>query len=79
MIDILGYTCTTLLITGFVLNSRRNSLCFPVWIISDIGWIIYSILTYTYPHAITCLVLVIVNAYGWYEWRTKKIINKIKE
>ena len=42
MNEILGWFCTASVLYGFFLNSRQNKLAFYVWILGDIGWIIYD-------------------------------------
>lgn len=69
MIELLGYFCTACTLLGFFLNARKNIYGFLSWIIGDIGWVLYAILTGTYPHAIQCVVIIMLNVYGWWNWK----------
>lgn len=71
-IDILGYFCTTMTLLGFLLNARMSIVGFYCWIVGDIGWVVYSVLTDTIPHGIQCLVIILLNIYGIKQWKAKR-------
>jgi nicotinamide riboside transporter PnuC len=55
-------------LTGIYLNARKDVLCWPIWICSNILWAGY----YLYPLQPAPLFLVCVfffgNIYGWRKW-----------
>lgn len=77
MISLLGAFCTVMTLLGFYLNARMSKWGFYSWIIGDVGWILYAILTFTFPHAIQCFVIILLNIYGLKTW--KKNEKQIRE
>ncbi len=71
-IKILGWICTIFTLLGFYLNARKLTIAFYIWIIGDSGWIWYSYLTHTTPHAGQCLIIILLNIYGIYKWKQDK-------
>lgn len=68
MMGWLGYMLT---ITGLILAGRRNVACWPVWLCSNVAWIISAVAPYN-PQIILCnLTLFFFNFAGWLNW-TKK-------
>jgi nicotinamide mononucleotide transporter len=76
---IVGWTATIISIIGIILNARKNILCWPVWLTSNILWIIYFIPSMDMPSIILWVVFSMFNVYGWMQWKKdKKIKNENK-
>lgn len=43
-VDVLGYSSFLVSIIGILLNAKKKIACWPVWLVSNSGWIVYSIL-----------------------------------
>ena len=68
---LLSWLCTILVLIGFVLNSRKQLLpALIIWIIGDIGWIVYDYYISNWSHAVLSTVIILINIYGIYN--TKK-------
>lgn len=75
----LDWFCAGLSLIGILLNAKKNILCWPVWIVSNIAWLIY-IFGKSSPEwalAFTWLTFGLANIYGWIEW--KKDERKVKQ
>jgi hypothetical protein len=70
MIDALGWTCTVLVLIGYFLNSHgKQKWAFVVWIVGDIGWIIYDYCIDNWSHATLSTLIIFINIYGI--WKRK--------
>ena len=79
-LDLLGYGCVLISLTGIALNAKKNILCWPIWILSNVGWITYSILGVNYPYVVLWVIFLFSNVYGWQQWhKTNKKNKHIKE
>jgi nicotinamide riboside transporter PnuC len=67
-LDLLGYSCVSISLFGIYLNARKDILCWPVWILSNIGWITYSILGHNGPSLVLWIIFLLSNIYGWKQW-----------
>lgn len=62
MIEIFGWCCTLLVLLGFYYNSIKKSIVAAIlWIIGDIGWIIYDVIIVNYSHAALSFFIIILN------------------
>ena len=67
MIEILGWCCTILVLFGFLLNANRKLYwALIVWIIGDVGWIIYDYFIDNWSHATLSTIIILINFYGLY-------------
>jgi hypothetical protein len=55
-------------LVGLVLNARKNILCWPVWVVSDIMWLAVFIPQGNVEQIILWTVFGLFNFYGWREW-----------
>ena len=68
MITLLGWICTILVVLGYYLNARQNQkIAFLVWIVGDVGWIIYDYFIDNWSHATLSTIIIIINFYGIYK------------
>ena len=57
---------------GNLLMAKKNILVYPVWILSNILWIIVGFLTYVnVSQMLMYSVYTIMQLYGWREWKKK--------
>ena len=68
-IEVLGYVSFVLSVTGVYLNAQKKIWCWPIWIISNIGWIAQSFITKDYPSLFLWICFSFLNGYGWYKWK----------
>lgn len=65
---IIGYIAAFISFIGIILNAKRKLLCWPIWIISNIFWIYYSISKNDTPSIILWSMFIGANVWGWYSW-----------
>ena len=69
MIEYIGYLGTTLSLLGAFLNARKKRICWTIWLVSNVVWVIYGL----YKPAPSVIALNItfacVNVYGLINWR----------
>lgn len=65
MIDLIGWASTILIILGYWLNAKgiRKS-AMVIWIIGDVGWILYDIMIFNISHLALSAILISINIYG---------------
>lgn len=57
---------------AFTLNIFKNKLCFLVWNISTIGFILNFYLEKNLPFVVLWIFYFFVNFYGYYEWKDQE-------
>ena len=73
----LGYFAALISLIAIVLNARKNILCWPIFLFSNILWITYSILEGDVPSILLWILFSIFNVYGWIQWkRDLKDLNR---
>ena len=73
MIEILGWASTTLVLLGFIFNSKsKYTLAMVTWIIGDIGWITYDFYIANFSHLVLSAVIIGINLYGIYNIKQMK-------
>jgi nicotinamide mononucleotide transporter len=75
--ELLAWIATVISVVGVFLNARKNIICWPIWLISNILWIIYFFLLKNNPSIVLWIVFSFFNIYGWTQWSKDK--NKINE
>lgn len=68
-LDILGYGSFIVSLIGILLNAKKNILCWPIWLASNAGWIVYSIIQRDVPQVILWIAFSAFNVYGWMQWK----------
>ena len=73
MIEVLGWTSTTLVLIGYVLNARgQSNSAMIAWIVGDVGWITYDFFIDNLSHLVLSAVRIAINLYGIYNIKKKK-------
>ena len=64
---LLSWVCTILVLVGFVLNATgRTFKALIIWIVGDIGWIIFDFHIQNWSHATLSTIIILINLYGIY-------------
>ena len=72
MIEVLGWVSTLLVLIGFYLNANQRLIpALIVWIIGDVGWIIYDIVINNYSHMTLSTIIILINSYGIFKQKRK--------
>jgi len=72
MIEWLGWFCTLLVLIGYVLNSKQMfKPALTVWIVGDVGWIVYDLYIDNLSHMVLSATIILINIYG--------IVNTLRE
>ena len=75
--ELFGWICTIMIVIGFILNSIGNlKYAIYVWIIGDIGWILYDISIRNYSHLVLSIIIIIINVYGLYKLKENEDKSK---
>ena len=59
---------TAVCLTGTVLNVKKNVLCFYLWAVGNIAWLVYDLLTGLYSRAMLDLLQLGFALWGILEW-----------
>ena len=75
--ELFGWICTIMIVIGFILNSiGKLKYAIYVWIIGDIGWILYDLSIRNYSHLALSIVIIIINVYGLYKLKENEDKSK---
>tara|TARA_R110000751_G_scaffold146090_1_gene249613 strand:+ start:1713 stop:1943 length:231 start_codon:yes stop_codon:yes gene_type:complete len=67
MVELLGWICTLLVIIGFYANAKqRLKLAIILWVIGDVGWVVYDVLINNFSHGVLSGLIIGINIYGLY-------------
>ena len=69
MVELIGWIGFVCLILGYILNAKKIISCFYFWGVGNILMIIYAVVINAYPQIATAVVVLLMNMYGWYEWK----------
>jgi nicotinamide riboside transporter PnuC len=59
-------------LTGTVLNVKKNVLCFYLWAVGNVAWLVYDLLTGLYSRAMLDLIQLGFALWGIWEWSRKR-------
>jgi nicotinamide riboside transporter PnuC len=68
-LDILGYSTFIVSLIGILLNAKKKISCWPVWLVSNVGWIVYSLIHRDIPQIVLWITFSAFNVYGWIQWK----------
>lgn len=68
-ITVADAVATTLSIIGIVLNAMRKISCWPVWLGSNVFWVIFGVAVTIPSLVLMNVVFFFGNMFGWYQWR----------
>jgi nicotinamide riboside transporter PnuC len=70
--ELLGWIASILSIVGIVFNAKKHILCWPIWLVSNVLWIIYFINIWNPQSLLLWIVFFGFNIYGWIQWKKDK-------
>ena len=78
MIEILGWVSTAMILLGAFVNAKGfYKYAMIIWIIGDIGWIMYDIYIHNISHMFLSLVIIGINSFGIHRiWKQSSQNNK---
>lgn len=70
VVFIISTAAMILSLLGNLLMTKKNMLVFPVWIVSNILWILVNFLgAFNAPMVLMYLIYIAIQSYGWLEWK----------
>ena len=70
--DLLGWVASILSIFGIYLNAKKNIWCWYVWLVSNVGWLIYYLDKKDLPAIVLWIAFACFNVYGLIMWKRSK-------
>lgn len=70
-IEIIGWVGTIFQMLGLLFNAHKKTSCWPIWLTSNVFFIIYSIILSLWPVLILNVFFVAFNLYGWKKWKNE--------
>lgn len=67
----LMWLVTGLSIIGTILNIKKKSVCFIIWLITNSIWCVYDFIIGSYAQSALFFVYVLLAVWGIYEWMVK--------
>jgi len=66
----LGWIAFALSVIGILFNAKKVIWCWPIWLVSNVMWIIHIWIQPTPDYSALSLwvVFFISNVYGWFQW-----------
>jgi len=74
----MDWLATLFSIVGVFLNAKQKIICWPIWLISNILWIIHIYPHKEYALILTWVVFGIMNVYGWIQWSKERHLDNSK-
>ena len=68
IIDLIGWLGTTMIMIGYYLNAKKYKMCFYVWGIGNVAFLIYSYLINAIPQIAVSFFVLGMNVYGYKQW-----------
>ena len=70
---IIGWSAAALSITGLYLMAKKKWQCYIPWMVSAPLWIVLGFMTQSYETSVTFTAYQVMNFYGLWEWKLKKV------
>lgn len=64
----LDWIGSILSISGILLNANKHMWCWPVWLLSNVVWLVHTAMIGEWAAFVMWVVFVFGNIYGWYCW-----------
>ena len=71
-IELLGWAATGILLVGYFLNAKKQTISWLFWIVGNTLMGIYAYLINSMSVVFLSLVLIGLNVYGYYSWKRDK-------
>ena len=69
MIEVIGWLGFVGLIIGYILNAKKSVSCFYVWGLGNILMMVYAVMIDSNPQVATAFAVLLMNVYGYLNWR----------
>lgn len=69
---LLGWLATVTVLFGYILNAKQIVWSWIVWFIGNSIMLVYGLLINSYSLATLSGILMILNLYGYYAWRSNQ-------
>jgi nicotinamide riboside transporter PnuC len=76
LITLISWILTTLSVIGAIRNAQGKIDGFYIWVVSNVGWVVYDIVTNQPAQIALFSVYTLITLYGIYKWSKKKKLNK---
>lgn len=68
-VDIIGWFGTIFMFAGSIVNIKKHTGCWPLWILGGTGLIIQAAMLGTWNVMTLQLMYMPLNIWGWLQWR----------
>jgi nicotinamide mononucleotide transporter len=75
----LDWIAVALSIGGCYLNAKKKLICWPIWFLSGVIWIVYWYPKREWAAITTTVIYCILNVYGYFEWKKDLKLSKGEE
>lgn len=72
MEEALTWSFTAIAVAGSILNIRKNKACFPVWLVSNAGWIVYNYWKGIPAQSALFVIYTGLSIWGWITWNREE-------
>ncbi len=62
--------------TAIYLLGKKRKAGFSLGVVGNIVWIVFGILVRSLATVVACVILMILNVKGWWNWTTEQLSNK---
>ena len=66
------WICVGISLFAFLLNVFKNKICFLIWNVSTVGFVIHFYIEKNWPFVILWIFYFFVNFYGYFEWKHRE-------
>jgi nicotinamide riboside transporter PnuC len=71
-IDYMTWGLAILSLVGVILNIKKRTECFVIWLFTNASWTVYDYHMTAYAQSALFFIYTCLAVYGLYEWRKKK-------
>mgnify|MGYP005991405103 CR=1 FL=1 len=68
IVETIGWLGTVLIMLGYYLNAQKYKMCFIVWGLGNIVFLVYSYLINAIPQIAVSVFVLGMNVYGYKQW-----------
>ena len=76
LITLISWILTTLSVIGAIRNAQGKIDGFYIWVVSNVGWIVYDIVTNQPAQIALFSVYAVISLYGILKWNKNKRVVK---
>lgn len=57
---------------GIYLLGQKRQAGFSLGVVANLAWIVFGVLAHSVATVVACTIFVVLNAKGWWNWRTDR-------